>query len=685
MPSLLDNFLKGLGSSSTVKDYAHASRIFVSESFLRSPKFAHMFYVLIDYKGSDARADGLNTPFSKGLQLGALCKSASLPRYTIENQTLNAYNRANIVQKKLKYEPVTLKFHDDSADIVREFWYDYMSFFYRDSEYDPALYAQDHKYAERTKEDWGYGLRSEFQIFGEGGTDYHPIKAIRIFSFTQGRFSEYMLVNPVITAFRHGEHTNDGSNLLEHEMTVSYEAVKYYKGYVTEDTFGDSMLLLYDRTPSSLTAGSTRSIFGPGGLVGTIDSALGDLADGNFLGAFAKINRATQTFKGVNIGQVLQSEGIETISRAVISGSNPLSTVNAPNIGDVTNNIAGGVYRSNPYLLAAGGGLAIYGATQVLGGGSNNIGAQSRVATSRPVSPATDNTNPNAIIDYRASSGNEVVTTGYRLPVRTPSFPRLASASTTAAAQTSTGIRELANYSVTDLTQELAARQQINLNTSQNLISGSSQGTAAPTPVAPSPNSRILSTNYVVKFEALQNEIDNLQVNTPEDSARLRYLQGKMASLLSNPLYTAAIADDPDLLNARQSYIYTLQNGTPPVGAVRDTLGFGYITSNEYTNAQNRLRTRILSKADQPQADVITKFDTLRSNIIAAGQANDYNLVLDLIKQFLTFSKEPLVLQAFDGIVDGEAFANAYGDWFTKFALGQTEPVPDIKNFWVTK
>jgi hypothetical protein len=217
------------------------------------------------------------------------------------------------------------------------------------------------------------------------------------------------------------------------------------------------------------------------------------------------------------------------------------------------------------------------------------------------------------------------------------------------------------------------------------LISGSSQGTAAPTPVAPSPNSRILSTNYVVKFEALQNEIDGLEVNTPEDSARLRYLQGKMASLLSNPLYTAAIADDPDLLNARQSYIYTLQNGTAPVGAVRDTLGFGYITSNEYNNAQNRLRTRILSKADQPQADVITKFDTLRSNIIAAGQSNDYNLVLDLIKQFLTFSKEPLVTQAFDGIVDGEAFANAYGDWFTKFALGQTEPVPDIKNFWVTK
>jgi len=42
------------------------------------------------------------------------------------------------------------------------------------------------------------------------------------------------------------------------------------------------------------------------------------------------------------------------------------------------------------------------------------------------------------------------------------------------------------------------------------------------------------------------------------------------------------------------------------------------------------------------------------------------------------------VLQAFDGIIDTNAFANAYSDWFTKFSLGQVEPVPDIKNFWVT-
>lgn len=681
MPSLLDNFLKGLGSSSTVKDYAHASRIFVSESFLRSPKFAHMFYVVIDYVQNDVSFDGLITPLSQGLQLGALCKSVSLPKYTIENQVFNAYNRPNIVQKKIKYDPVTLKFHDDSADIVRDFWYDYMSFFYRDSDYEPALYRQNHKYEPRQKENWGYGIRGDtgFTPLGSSPANYNPIKAINIFNFTQGRFSEYMLINPTITAFKHGEQTSDGSALLEHEMTVVAETVKYYKGYVTEDTFGDSMLLLYDRTPSSLTAGSTRSIFGPGGLVGTVDAALEDLADGNFLGAFQKINRATQTFKGVNIGDILRTEGIETASRAILSGQNPLSTVAAPNIGDVTNNIAGSRYQ---LAALAGGGLAVYGATQILGG-SNSIGPEARVATSRPATPQTDNTSLTAVRDYRATSGNEVVATNYRLPVRASTFPQLPNSGTSSAAQ-NTGVRELANYSVQELSQELAARQQINLNTSQNLISGSSQGFPRPQSLPPSPNSRILSTNYVVKFAALQNEIDDMVVNTPEDSARLNYLKDKMATLLNNPLFTSAIADDPDLLNARQSYIYALQTGSPPVGIIRDNLGFGYITSNEYTNATNRLKSRILGKADETQAEVINKFDTLRASILAASSAGDYNLVLDLIKQFLSFSKESLVVQAFDGIIDSQAFANAYGDWFTKFAKGQVEPVPDIKTFWVT-
>ena len=167
----------------------------------------------------------------------------------------------------------------------------YMTFFYRDSDYQTSVYYQPHKYDDRQKDVWGYSLRSEGHGFYGGNKDYRPLKSIRIYSFYAKKFSEYTLINPVITNFRHGDHSNDSSNLLEAEMTITYESVKYSKGFVSEATFGDSMLLLYDRVPSSLTAGVTKSIFGPGGLIDTAGSVLTDLSEGNAIGADRKSTR----------------------------------------------------------------------------------------------------------------------------------------------------------------------------------------------------------------------------------------------------------------------------------------------------------------------------------------------------------------------------------------------------------
>jgi len=42
----------------------------------------------------------------------------------------------------------------------------------------------------------------------------------------QKNFSEYQLINPTITSFKHGDHQNGDSNLLENQMTVQFETVK---------------------------------------------------------------------------------------------------------------------------------------------------------------------------------------------------------------------------------------------------------------------------------------------------------------------------------------------------------------------------------------------------------------------------------------------------------------------------
>lgn len=468
MANLLETLTKGLNSQDTLKSYQHASKIFVDGKFILSPKYAFMFYVQFDF---DESVTGLLTNAKSAIKMGALAKSAQLPKFTIDTQTVNAYNRVNIIQKKLKYDPVTLKFHDDSSDIIREFWYDYMSFYYRDSDYQLGQYLPqgNQKSNPRNKDGWGYNPRPGFDALFSNAS-YNPLRAIRIFSFTQGRFSEYVLINPIITSFRHGEHTNEGSNLLEHDMTVSYEAVKYFKGAVTQDNFSDSFLLLYDNAPSPLKTGVTSSVFGTGGLVDTLDNVLLDLSTGNFGAAFLKLNKAQQTFKGKNIGEMAINEGLNTIQVSLGNSSNPLSRVNVPSVSDSTNTIRG----SGSPIIAESSGLQpgtgintlnASGNNARLPNGTNIVDIINREQIRDEALPSTD---------YRASSDGALVSTvpASTGPFTPAPFPQLAQSTNTLA----TSARQLNQYSVEELTAEIAARYEININDADTLLRNLQQG-----------------------------------------------------------------------------------------------------------------------------------------------------------------------------------------------------------------
>jgi hypothetical protein len=457
MSNALDSILQGLGSSDSIKDYQHASKIFVDGNFLRSPKFAHSFYVTFDFaEGSYA----LRTPAQQALQFGALCKTAQLPKFTVDAKVMNAYNRPNLVQTKLKYDSVNLTFHDDSADIIRDFWFDYMTFYYRDSEYQPAMYGMSHKYKARSTDAWGYQLRPEWTL-----TDYHPIKAINIYSMSRGRFSQYQLINPMITSFAHGQHKMEGSDLLEHSMTVQYEAVKYYKGYVNGDPgLQSSLRLIYDNVPGPLSSGVTRSIFGQGGLVDATNATVNDLASGNFVSAFLRLNKLQQTFKGQNLQDAFSSEVNQVLGGAIRNNTNTQASVSVPTLADLVGSIntqvginnTGGVTVAQPNNFA---GTKIVGQNYTL-----SVTGNQPVDTTRSL--ATDNT---ATSDSTSIVNN---TTGTN---STSGFPTLPNTNTPT---DTNGVKTLQDTSANDIVLELARRGLITLNDAQILISGASQGTA---------------------------------------------------------------------------------------------------------------------------------------------------------------------------------------------------------------
>lgn len=332
--------INGTVGTEMLRDYRHAARIFVDNNFRLSPKYGFLFYVEFDFNPLVT-----NVSNTTAQEMGMIVKRVDLPKFSIETKTHNAYNRVNIVQNKIKYDPVTISFHDDQADNVRNFWYDYYSFYYRDSDYADATYGAISKYQSRPAFDWGYTPRPTvgYNTYN-GNQPYQYIQAIRIYSLYQKNFSEYELVNPTIVSFQHGEHVNgENTATLQHEMRVQFETVKYQTGYVTESTVGGFVDLHYDNTPSPIAPEvGTAIIDNAQGGYSVASNTITDLAVTNPLYGATEpilINNTLGT-GGFVSGAGATGYGLAGLLNLVsASGSSSVAGVSIPSLGSLTSGV----------------------------------------------------------------------------------------------------------------------------------------------------------------------------------------------------------------------------------------------------------------------------------------------------------------------------------------------------------
>ena len=315
----LNNFLQQLQNGDDVKDYAHASKTFVDGGTRLHPKHSFSYHVFFDINPDVSSVIGRAQ--TETIEAGMLVKEVQLPKYTLDVKKYNSYNRTNLVQTKINYDPVTIQFHDDMANVVRELWYDYYSYYYNDAQQVESIYKQEYKYSPGSPLAFGYSNEATIPFF----------IAIRIYQLHQKQFSEYTLINPVITNLEHGTQSSSSSDPVDTSMIIQFETVKYAKGYVSGNSvkgFGD---LHYDQSPSPLTplGGGTNSIVGPGGLLDTAGSISSDLAEGNLLGAGLTALRAAQNFKGADLKQIASSE-FKTGIKDVLAGKNPAQRFHIP-------------------------------------------------------------------------------------------------------------------------------------------------------------------------------------------------------------------------------------------------------------------------------------------------------------------------------------------------------------------
>jgi hypothetical protein len=355
-----NELLKPAGNT-VLRDYRHAARIFTDDNFRLSPKYGFLFYVEFDFNPLIT-----NISNQAAQELGMIVKSVSLPKFSITNKIHNAYNRKNLVQNKIEYEAVNIKFHDDQADNVRNFWYDYYSFFYRDSDYADSTYSATHKYQSRPSFDWGYTPRPTVGYNNAlGNQPYQYIQAIRIYSLYQKQFSEYQLVNPLITSFKHGEHTNGENVTMEHEMSVQYETVKYLTGSVTQNTVGGFIDLHYDRTPSPIAINTTS---------GTNDN-ITDLANNNTaINPALRIDTALASTKNGITGASIFSAAIGTSTALSAVSQINNGGFSIPSLGSLTTGVTNSALIGQQ-LNAAGIGIVGGAVSQVAGAITGGIAA----------------------------------------------------------------------------------------------------------------------------------------------------------------------------------------------------------------------------------------------------------------------------------------------------------------------
>jgi hypothetical protein len=289
--------------------------------------------------------------------LSLTVKNIQLPQYELAVNTLNQYNRKRLVQTKINYQPVQVVFHDDGSDLVRNLWYNYFSYYYKDPSQaynggagtsgtnGPAenissgfdYNGRDIYQNTRNGNDWGFiGESYQNPAAYSNGTDASGkpafFKDIRIYGLNQHKFAEYVLVNPIITAWQHDQYDySQGDGMMQNSMTVKYETVKYRSGAISgvrSDTnvkgFGDPANYDTVRSPIS-RPGSTASVLGQGGLLDTGIGIVEDLQSGTLLGAIGAVQKAGatyNTFKGKSLQSIANEEAIAA-SKQILQQSLP--------------------------------------------------------------------------------------------------------------------------------------------------------------------------------------------------------------------------------------------------------------------------------------------------------------------------------------------------------------------------
>ena len=336
---LTDVFTGLTNPKGRVANYTHATRLFIDDNLRLAPKTKFNYYLRIELDPSAHKAANFTVKHAE--ETGLLVKTADLPKFTFETETLNQYNRKRIIYKMINYDPVNLTFHDDNQGVINALWAIYYGYYVKDRHLPSSAYSDKSEPYRATGTEFDkfrYGLDSDVS---------DPLfRSVTIYTMGRRRFIGYTLVNPKIKSWQHGSMDYAAtSEPAESTMTLEYESVVYSAGTVSEGSPKGFATLHYDNTPGPLTVagGGTGNLLGEGGVLDGLESVFGAIGDGtafssggNFLStAIGAVN----TYKGL---KGLSKDGLKAEAFNILTSPAGIQTA-----ANTISGVAGAVFSKN--------------------------------------------------------------------------------------------------------------------------------------------------------------------------------------------------------------------------------------------------------------------------------------------------------------------------------------------------
>lgn len=233
------------------RDWQHAARLYVDDVYRLAPKPKWMYYAIFNINQEAISSTAFRE--QNRSELNFLVKKMDLPKYSLEIENLNQYNRKTTTYTRINYEQVNISFHDDNNGVSNAMWAMYYSHYFADrlnsqepyTDVNPIAY-QNHAYDAKTSWPYRYGL--------DVSSSLKPFfNSIQLLTLTKHKFTSYLLCHPRITSWQHDTmDQSEGNGVVENNMTVAYDAVIYTTGTVAYDNPTGFGTLHYDQAQSPL-------------------------------------------------------------------------------------------------------------------------------------------------------------------------------------------------------------------------------------------------------------------------------------------------------------------------------------------------------------------------------------------------------------------------------------------------